>query len=203
MVMEMLVPWLRCPVCVCVPQTVSGGSGSGTAPPAGGGASASTADATGPADTHSASPSQSYPTTPEHGSTGSITSPPPGVLNAAGQPQPAAVPQEAGAPGLLRTSYDSAAATEREAEQALLRSELGDLVTRDPRVGLSELESKLELIRPEDLAIMRFLGSGGYGEVRETALHTGVSSCNILFAVQGRLCAASLVWLRYQRMPTK
>lgn len=170
MVTKLQMRCLRCYILSWVPQT---GSGSGTAPAPGGGASASggTGDATGPADTHSPSGSQSYATTPEHGSTGSITSPPPGVLTAAGQTPPAAGPQDAGAPGMMRTSYDSTAATEREAEQALLRSELGDLVTRDPRVGLSELESKLELIRPEDLAIMRFLGSGGYGEVRGTALH--------------------------------
>ncbi|PNG99965.1 hypothetical protein TSOC_014235 [Tetrabaena socialis] len=72
-------------------------------------------------------------------------------------------------------SYDAAAASEREAEQALLRSELGDLLRTDPRVGLSELESKLELIQPDDLQIIRFLGSGGYGEVYLCRWH----SCDV------------------------
>ncbi|GIL42271.1 hypothetical protein Vafri_296 [Volvox africanus] len=71
--------------------------------------------------------------------------------------------------------YDAVAASEREAEQALLRSEIGSLVTTDPRVSLSDLESKLEIIRPEDLQIIKFLGSGGYGEVYLCRWH----SCDV------------------------
>ncbi|GIL89538.1 hypothetical protein Vretifemale_17370, partial [Volvox reticuliferus] len=70
-----------------------------------------------------------------------------------------------GGEGGATVPYDAVAASEREAEQALLRSEIGSLVTTDPRVSLSDLESKLEIIRPEDLKIIKFLGSGGYGEV--------------------------------------
>lgn len=38
-------------------------------------------------------------------------------------------------------------------------------VSSAPRVGLSELEARLEILRPEDLRVTKFLGAGGYGEV--------------------------------------
>jgi len=45
-------------------------------------------------------------------------------------------------------------------------SQLGSgSVSSHPRVPLSELEARLEVLKPEDLRVCRFLGAGGYGEV--------------------------------------
>jgi len=54
---------------------------------------------------------------------------------------------------------------EFRAQITRLKREVGHLMTSTPQIPLSDLESRLEIIPPDDLHMLRFLGSGGFGEV--------------------------------------